>query len=228
MNKLPLPFDDIASTVLPDVPLQVVVANTRKPLSKKLRFEVFKRDGFSCQYCGAHPPDVLLEIDHVIPVKDGSGNDEGNLVTCCFDRNRGKGATPLSSVPKTLAEKADEIREREAQLLGYREAIQARTDRIEADMWEVAEALVKDSSTNGMHRDWLRGIKTFNEQLPLHEVMDAAELAYARKPYSDSQRFKYCDGRSKENSRNQDRALQQHHSNNEDPRASRWSRWNDL
>jgi 5-methylcytosine-specific restriction endonuclease McrA len=69
VNKLPLPFDDIASTVLPDVPLQVVVANTRKPLSKKLRFEVFKRDGFSCQYCGAHPPDVLLEIDHVIPVK---------------------------------------------------------------------------------------------------------------------------------------------------------------
>lgn len=26
---------------------------TRKAMSKKLRFEVFKRDGFCCQYCGA-------------------------------------------------------------------------------------------------------------------------------------------------------------------------------
>lgn len=26
----------------------------RKSISKKLRFDVFKRDGFKCQYCGAH------------------------------------------------------------------------------------------------------------------------------------------------------------------------------
>ena len=29
-----------------------------RSLSKKARFEIFKRDGFVCQYCGAHPPKV--------------------------------------------------------------------------------------------------------------------------------------------------------------------------
>ena len=45
-----------------------------------------------------------------------------------------------------------------------------------------------------MRRDWLRSIKTFNKQLPLHELLDAAELAYAKKPYSDKQRFSYFCG----------------------------------
>jgi hypothetical protein len=97
-------------------------------------------------------------------------------------------------VPRTLAEKAEEIKERETQLLGYREVVQQQTDRIEDDMWRVADDLVKDASTNGMNRDWLREIKTFNERLPLHVVIDAAELAYARRPFSDRQRFKYFCG----------------------------------
>ena len=43
----------------------------RKPISKKLRFEVFKRDSFTCQYCGKSAPDVVLHIDHIKPVKEG-------------------------------------------------------------------------------------------------------------------------------------------------------------
>ena len=30
----------------------------REPISKKLRFEVFKRDSFTCQYCGSKAPDA--------------------------------------------------------------------------------------------------------------------------------------------------------------------------
>ena len=36
-------------------------------ISKKIRFEVFKRDGFTCQYCGKSPPGVTLEADHIKP-----------------------------------------------------------------------------------------------------------------------------------------------------------------
>lgn len=44
----------------------------RKSISKKLRFEVFKRDSFICQYCGWKVQDVVLYIDHITPVsKDG-------------------------------------------------------------------------------------------------------------------------------------------------------------
>ena len=36
----------------------------RKSISKKARFEVFKRDSFTCQYCGRTAPDVVLHLDH--------------------------------------------------------------------------------------------------------------------------------------------------------------------
>lgn len=64
---------------------------SRDPISPKLRFEVFKRDKYVCQYCGACGPDVELEIDHVIPVSRGGTDDINNLKTACFKCNRGKG-----------------------------------------------------------------------------------------------------------------------------------------
>ncbi len=163
----------------------------RTPISKRVRFEVFKRDAFSCQYCGAHPPDALLEVDHITPVAEGGTNDEENLVTACFNCNRGKGAVPLSVVPKSLADKAAETIEREAQLEGYRVVMQARADRIEDDKWEVADILVPGSPQKGMKRDWLRSIQTFNERLPLHVTKEAANLARDRVPWSDNKRFLY-------------------------------------
>ncbi len=71
----------------------------RKSLSKKTRFEVFKRDSFACQYCGAKAPDVILEVDHIKPVVEGGTNDMINLITSCFDCNRGKGKTKLKDNP---------------------------------------------------------------------------------------------------------------------------------
>lgn len=163
----------------------------RQPLSKRVRFEVFKRDGFTCQYCGSHPPDVVLECDHITPVVEGGGNEEENLVTSCFNCNRGKAGIPLSVVPRSLADKGAETAEREAQLEGYRVIMQARADRIEDDAWEVADILIPGASKDGIKRDWFRSIKTFNEKLPLHVTKEAAELARDRGPYSDHRRFLY-------------------------------------
>lgn len=64
----------------------------REAIGKKLRFEVFKRDGFCCQYCGGNAPNVNLEVDHVIPVAEDGTNDIDNLITACENCNRGKGA----------------------------------------------------------------------------------------------------------------------------------------
>lgn len=63
----------------------------RQKIGKQLRFEVFKRDGFTCQYCGAKAPDVVLNVDHVNPVAAGGTNDITNLVTSCVSCNLGKG-----------------------------------------------------------------------------------------------------------------------------------------
>ncbi len=68
----------------------------RKAVSKKLRFEVFKRDSFTCQYCGRKAPDIVLHIEHITPVSKGGKNTLMNLVTSCVECNLGKGAQTLS------------------------------------------------------------------------------------------------------------------------------------
>lgn len=68
----------------------------RIPISKKIRFEVFKRDSFTCQYCGEKAPNVILNVDHIHPVKEGGTNDIMNLITACFGCNSGKKARKLS------------------------------------------------------------------------------------------------------------------------------------
>lgn len=48
----------------------------RKNISKGKRFDIFKRDGFTCQYCGKQPPGVVLHVDHITPVSKGGTNNE--------------------------------------------------------------------------------------------------------------------------------------------------------
>lgn len=60
------------------------------------RFRVFKRDNFTCQYCGAKAPHVVLEVDHIHPVSKGGTNDIKNLITSCHTCNRGKKSMLLS------------------------------------------------------------------------------------------------------------------------------------
>lgn len=165
----------------------------RQPLSKRLRFEVFKRDDFICQYCGAHPPDVVLEVDHITPVAEGGGSESDNLITACFNCNRGKAAIPLSVMPQSLPEKAAQIAEAEAQLAGYRDVLRARDERIESDVWEVVEILFPPIATEklSIRKDWFKSIKIFNDRLPLEIVKEAAEISYLRGPRGERRLFLY-------------------------------------
>lgn len=167
-------------------------ANERKPLSKKVRFDVFKRDCFTCTYCGRVPPTVILEIDHIIPVAQGGGNEETNLVTSCFDCNRGKGAVSLTVAPESLTDRASRIAEAEAQLSGYREIALAREARIERDCWDIIEILTGDR-TETTHETF-RAVKQFLGRLPIDEVMDAAQIARAFRTHSDRRRLRYFCG----------------------------------
>lgn len=76
-------------------------------VTKRTRFEVFRRDGFQCQYCGAKPPEVELRIDHVTPVALGGTDKPNNIVTACHDCNAGKSSiTPDSPFVEAVSEKA--------------------------------------------------------------------------------------------------------------------------
>ncbi len=69
----------------------------RESIGPRRRFEVLKRDGFRCRYCGKSSDEVKLEIDHIIPVAKGGTNDVENLIASCRDCNSGK--RTLSLVP---------------------------------------------------------------------------------------------------------------------------------
>lgn len=62
-------------------------------VSKRLRFEIMRRDNHACRYCGQMAPDVALTIDHVTPIALGGSDDPTNLVTACKDCNAGKSST---------------------------------------------------------------------------------------------------------------------------------------
>lgn len=65
---------------------------TRTGISQKLRFEIFQRDKFTCQYCGRTKDGdkVKLELDHIVPVSKGGTDEINNLTTSCRDCNQGK------------------------------------------------------------------------------------------------------------------------------------------
>lgn len=53
----------------------------RRTLSKRERFEVLKRDGFICRYCGRSAPTVVLHVDHVEPLSKGGSDHRDNMVS---------------------------------------------------------------------------------------------------------------------------------------------------
>ncbi len=65
----------------------------RTLMTKKLREFIKKRDNFTCCNCGNSThvePNLLLEIDHIIPVAKGGRTVEDNLQTLCWKCNRAK------------------------------------------------------------------------------------------------------------------------------------------
>jgi hypothetical protein len=167
---------------------------SRQGISKKLRFDVFKRDLFQCAYCGAHPSEtVLLEVDHIHPVAEGGTNDIDNLVTACWDCNRGKGAGLLTTVPQSLEEKALVTQEREAQIRAYYEILEAKKQRREEELWSIADVYMQRYGDDSILRSRLASIRTFLDQLDYYEVQEAMELA-TEKMYSRNPAFKYFCG----------------------------------
>ncbi len=91
---------------------------TRKALSKKIRFEIFKRDKFTCQYCGKKAPEVVLNVDHIDPVAKGGTNEILNLTTSCFSCNSGKSDRTLndSSIVEKQRKQLELLEERREQI----------------------------------------------------------------------------------------------------------------
>lgn len=78
----------------------IVKAINKRYVSPKTRFEVFRRDGFRCQYCGRHGgKNTQLEIDHLVPISKGGTNLFENLITACKECNIGKSKSVVIENP---------------------------------------------------------------------------------------------------------------------------------
>lgn len=146
-------------------------------VSKRLRFEILRRDNHACRYCGRCAPDVKLQVDHVVPETLGGSDDPSNLVTACADCNSGKSATPADAA--VVASVAADAERWSAAML---KAAQLRSEEAaeEEDLLDSFECIwtaywikcqsENDTSTRYRHpgrwyaprpRDWERSILRF-------------------------------------------------------------------
>lgn len=149
----------------------------RKTISKKVRFEVFKRDNFTCQYCSAKPPKVPLEIDHLKPICKGGKNNIDNLITACFDCNRGKSGNELSSIPQTLVEKSEAKRLALIQYREYQKIIAQEKKQMDIDINSVESVYNSFFEEYIFSEKFKISVKKFIQKLGVEIVIDAMESA---------------------------------------------------
>ena len=155
--------------------------NKRKSITKSVRSEVYKRAGFKCQYCGASAPDVILEVDHIVPVAEGGENDIMNLITSCRDCNRGKGKKKLTD--KQIIEKQktelDDLNERRQQM---EMMIQWKCDLLnfELEMVNAIDSLICSMTEWAMSDSAKQKIRRLIGQFSFDEVYDATAISFEK------------------------------------------------
>jgi hypothetical protein len=170
----------------------------RVTVSKSLRFEIFKRDRFTCQYCGRQPPQVILEIDHVVPSSKGGLENTNNLVTACFDCNRGKGAIPLGvqKIGELRREEIELFREKQEQVEAYEKFLLEQKEAEAKTIQELNEywSSLCDNKYVLSEKGLLSLSKFLKGLVPL-EIKEAMDIAANRVSQDNmASRFKYFCG----------------------------------
>lgn len=163
------------------------------PVSKKLRFEVFKRDNFKCQYCGKSPPEIILEADHLTP-KSKKGKDEiNNLVTSCFDCNRGKSNIEIEKLPESIKENYEILQEKELQLKEYQKLIAKIEKRVNEEIEKVNSVYEEYFPDMTLSDNFKRtSLRKFLSLLPVNEVVQAMHIACTKLYHQDRSIRYFC------------------------------------
>ena len=176
-----------------------IIEMARKGLSKKIRFEVFKRDQFTCQYCGKKAPDVILHVDHIQPVSKGGTNDLLNLITSCQDCNLGKSNNLLdeNSTLEKQRKQMEELQERREQIemmFEWRKSLKDLKSFSSQYLVDYIENIISPYSLSEKGKsDVLNLIKKFSTD-EIFEAIESGEKTY----------LKYdCDGKLEKESVNQ-------------------------
>lgn len=157
-------------------------------VSKRLRFEILRRDNHACRYCGRCAPEVKLTVDHVTPETLGGSDDPSNLVAACAECNGGK-----SSVPADAALVADVSADAFRWAAAMRQAAEELADKDEA-MELVLDAVQEAWKPFWLPADWAGSVVTFiHAGLDQEALLSLVAVAY-RKRGLDSGRWSYFCG----------------------------------
>lgn len=154
----------------------------QRSISKRIRFEVFKRDKFTCQYCGKKAPDVILEVDHINPKSKGGSDKILNLTTSCYECNRGKRDILLddqSALQKQRRqiEELQEKREQAELMLKWRESLIDLDKDILAQVVEYIDNKIGEFSLN---KPGKRDIEKLINKFALPDILESIDIS-ARK-----------------------------------------------
>lgn len=159
-------------------------------VSKRLRFEIFRRDNHICYYCGRRPPEVELTIDHVVPTALGGSDVASNLVAACQECNGGKTSIAPDS---PLVAQVDEDAAR------WSAAMQAAIAKAEAD--HAAVAIYRDEFYDAwdsyrrpalLEENWRQSVENFRTRgLPIGLLTSAVHRAMAMPQVKPDVKFKY-------------------------------------
>lgn len=165
----------------------------RKSTGKRLRFEIMKRDGFKCRYCGATAATVLLHIDHVVPVAEGGSSDPANLVTACVDCNGGKSRIPLDESQLPEQEPTSDMLEHAEQMRAYLDAVKERESAF-GEMADYAESLWKERVSHYVNGDTSTSLRRAVSAVGLDRVIEAIGAVAKSNASSSYDRVRYFNG----------------------------------
>lgn len=151
----------------------------RKSITPKTRFEVFKRDSFKCQYCGKSAPEIILEVDHINPVSKGGGNEILNLISSCWDCNRGKAGKKLNdtTVIDKQMEQLAHLQERRNQLDMLLQWKTGLVDNSESEFDKV-HSYFKALTKFGFSESGQKKLKTWVKKYGAANVIESMDEAY--------------------------------------------------
>jgi hypothetical protein len=151
----------------------------RRAISKKVRFEVFKRDAFTCQYCGRKAPDVLLVVDHIEPLSRGGTSDILNLICACKDCNAGKGDRTLSdmAVLDKQRQQLEELQQRKEQIEMMFRWQKGLLDLDEQVINQFADCWSEQVPGYSLNENGIKGLKRLRRKFEIDEIMTAMCIA---------------------------------------------------
>jgi hypothetical protein len=165
-------------------------------VSKRLRFEILRRDGFRCYYCGTRGNETGsgLTVDHVTPTALGGTDIPENLVAACGDCNSGKGAASLEAEAVAGVRSSLQLIDERKRDAGAKasEMVEKRLkygDQIRSAWKSVAPGYARlpqdvESTIDRWHRD----------HVPVRVIAHGFDVAWSRTGIPTASRFRYAIG----------------------------------